>query len=200
MVFLDGFKSIAKAVLLTTVAFWTVMTSSQSIAEAVVDSEELKFYNQSVPGLISFGTYQTVKASPQTIWSILADNEKYPEWNPFTPEAKTTFEVGSPIEFKVRLFRELPKLLYPQKETIARFDVNDTMCWQSSIINDVFFKSFRCINLQIIPNGHTRVTNSMFYTGLSAGVMFLFTSGSVNNGFEDLSKALKARAEAFEAE
>lgn len=200
MSFLSSCRSIVKVGLLTSVFCGAAVTSTQSIAEPVNDSEELQFYNQSFPGLVSFGTYQTVKAQPQTIWSILADNEKYPQWNPFTPEAKTTFVVGSPIEFKVRLFRELPQFLYPQKETIARFDLNDTMCWQSTIINDMFFKSYRCINLQVIADGNTRVTNAMIYTGLTAEVMQLFTSGSVNNGFEDLSNALKTRAEAFEAE
>lgn len=198
MMLLNRFTSIAKAGLLTLVAAYGLLTTSQVLADD--NPEAVKFYNQSIPGLASFGTTQIVKASPQTIWSILADNEKYPQWNPFTPEAKTTFEVGTPIEFKVRLFRTLPKFLFPQKETVTRFDVNDTMCWESTIVSVEVFKSLRCINLQVNAEGNTKVTNSMFYGGLIADVILLFSRGSVTDGFEDLSNALKARAEAFEAE
>lgn len=144
---------------------------------------------------ISFGTKTVIDAAPSTIWYFLSKNEDYPKWNPFTPQAKTTFEVGTPIEFKVRLFRALPNSLIDQKETVARFDVNQSMCWKSNIISDANFNTLRCINLSINELGQTVLENSMRYEGFSWPLLFAFSSVSVYDGFEDLSLALKDLAE-----
>lgn len=147
---------------------------------------------------VSFGTRQVINASPQTIWAILKDISKYPEWNVFTPQVKTTFVVGSSIEFKVRLFRALPKALIDQKEVVTNFDENASMCWASNIISDANFNTYRCLNIDINEFGQTVFSNTMRYEGFSWPMLYAFSSGSVKDGFEDLSNALKARAEAAE--
>lgn len=190
-------KSIVKTGALAAVA--SISLASFTQAEESI-TEAVSFYEQSEKLETNFGTRQVVKASPQTIWSILADNEKYPQWNPFTPEAKTTFELGTPIEFKVRLYRALPSFLYPQKETVVKFDVNQSMCWEWTFLSKGAFYTYRCISLSVNEQGDTVVENAMHYEGLMNELVLLFTKTSVNDGFEDLSNAIKERAEAFEVE
>lgn len=141
---------------------------------------------------INFGNTETLGAPVSKVWSTLLDTDSYHEWNLFTPEVETTFEVGTPIVFKVRLSRAFPTSTITQKETVIDYQENEQMCWSANIISDFWFKSSRCIVIE--DAGETSVIrNEMNYKGVLAPVFYLLTKDSVNNGFEDLSIGLKAR-------
>ncbi len=37
------------------------------------------------------------------VWDVLTRVERYDEWNPFTPQARTDFRIGSPAQLRVRM-------------------------------------------------------------------------------------------------
>ena len=44
-----------------------------------------------------------IDAPIELAWEILTDAAHYPEWNPFTPQIETDFQVGSSVQIEVHL-------------------------------------------------------------------------------------------------
>ncbi|MEM8594292.1 MAG: SRPBCC domain-containing protein [Pseudomonadota bacterium] len=150
-------------------------------------------YSHSDKTGLSFGTQQTINASINTVWDTLTNVNAYPEWNPFTPIVKTSFEIGSPIKFKVRLLRSLPNQHISQMETVSDFTPHSLMGWRSQQGDGSRFRTHRCFHLSAIDDSRTLVENSMRYEGSLWRLFALISKHSVLNGFEDISQALATR-------
>lgn len=44
-----------------------------------------------------------IKAPPAVVWEVLTDFAKYPEWNPFVVECKSTLQPGDAMDMRVKL-------------------------------------------------------------------------------------------------
>src|SRR3546814_12580154 len=44
-----------------------------------------------------------IKAPAAVVWEVIRDLSKYPEWNPFCIECRSTLQPGDPIDMKVKL-------------------------------------------------------------------------------------------------
>src|SRR3546814_14762853 len=42
----------------------------------------------------------------RSVWEVIRDLSKYPEWNPFCIECRSTLQPGDPIDMKVKLRSE----------------------------------------------------------------------------------------------
>lgn len=58
-----------------------------------------------------------IKAPAAVVWEVITDVDKYPEWNPFQVEFRTTFKPGDPIDMQVRLLAK-PQ---PQREFVKEY-------------------------------------------------------------------------------
>ena len=56
-----------------------------------------------------------IEAPVGFVWEVLTDVEKYGEWNPFTPQARTDFVIGSPAHLLVRMGK-------------AKMQITETVC------------------------------------------------------------------------
>jgi len=144
---------------------------------------------------MSFGTKLVIDAPVDSVWHELIDTSAFPEWNPFTPLAETTFAVGSPIFMKVRLHRVFPNSLLDVTETVVDFYDYQYMCWRAHQISEETFNSKRCYKVTAINGSQTLLENTMRYEGFLWPLVAAFTEISVKNGFEDVSYALKERLE-----
>ena len=43
-----------------------------------------------------------VAAPAATVWRVVTDLDRYPEWNPFVVACRSTLEPGAPIDMRVR--------------------------------------------------------------------------------------------------
>lgn len=48
-------------------------------------------------------TATSVDAPADTVWGVLTDFERYPEWNPFLVSVETRLVAGAPVAMRVRL-------------------------------------------------------------------------------------------------
>lgn len=164
-------------------------------ASSLATANEIEKYKTADIHGMSFGTKLVIDAPVDQVWHQLIDTKSYPEWNPFTPVAETTFEVGTPIFMKVRLYREFPNNLLDVYETVADFYDYQKMCWKAHQLTVETFNSKRCYKVTPINGSQTLLENSMRYEGFLWPLVGAFTKLSVMNGFEDVSYALKKRLE-----
>jgi hypothetical protein len=135
-----------------------------------------------------------IDAPIDRVWSILCDFDSYPEWNPFTVSVKTTLELGSPVDMQVKL--RPPKAMH-QVEHVSAVVPGERVCWGGNVGPRWFISADRCQVLTDLGGGRTRYVTTDVFTGLGVGLMFRIVGRHVQRGFDDVARALKARAESM---
>lgn len=143
-----------------------------------------------------------IAAPRELVWSILTDLPRYPEWNPFTVRVRTTFEVGAPVELRVRmmggLFRYWPGGWYQnQVEYLRAYEPGRKVCWGDDAMMGGRVTAVRCQWIEDLPGGGTRYVNEDDIGGPLERVVIRYFGSSMQVGFDSVAEALKARAEAL---
>jgi len=133
-----------------------------------------------------------IDAPIDLVWSILRDFDSYSEWNPFTVSVKTTLELGSPVDMRVKL--RPPKEMH-QLEYVSAVAEGERVCWGGNVGPRWFINADRCQVLTDLGDGRTRYLTTDVFRGIGVGLMFLLVGRHVQRGFDDVGRALKARAE-----
>lgn len=126
------------------------------------------------------------------VWSILHDLESYPEWNPFTIEVKSTLALDSPVEMQVKL---RPPKVMRQVEYVSAYVDGERVCWGANVGPRWFIRADRCQVLTDLGDDRTRYFTTDVFHGLGVSLMFAVVGRHVQRGFDDVARALKARAE-----
>lgn len=131
---------------------------------------------------------RTISASPETIWSILTDVQRYPEWDPGTERVEGQVAPGEKIEVYARIN---PDRTFPV--TVTEFEPGRRMTWTSGMPLGLF-KGERTFTLT--PRGErTDFSMQEVFTGLLLPIIGR-TIPDLSATFEQFADALKARAEA----
>ena len=134
-----------------------------------------------------------IDAPVRVVWDVLTDVERYGEWNPFTPQVRTDFKIGSPAHLLVRMGRRKMRIT----ESVSAFEQPRLIAWSKAFGTRWLLVSVREQHLE--PAGET----SCFYhntdrlTGVLARLVYLLFGGYMRVGFTDVGEGLKRRSEAL---
>ncbi|TGQ63481.1 MAG: glutathione-dependent formaldehyde-activating protein [Mesorhizobium sp.] len=134
-----------------------------------------------------------IDAPPQTVWAVLDDIERYPEWNPALPALRGRTTVGQ------RVVGTLRQPNVPEREvnpTITRIVGARELRWLSQAPGGVFSAEHIFI-LEPNGNGGTRVRHNEVFDGPMADERWPSIDTNLRTAYHDLNHALKARAEAL---
>jgi uncharacterized protein YndB with AHSA1/START domain len=134
----------------------------------------------------------SIDAPAETVWGVVSDLARYPEWNPFVIDASSTFEVGSPIRMRVRLF---PPFSQNQTETITEHVAGQKVCWGLKGGGSPALRSRRCQVVETMDGGRTRYVSEFQLTGWLAPLVMVILGRRLEAGFRGMSMGVKARAE-----
>jgi hypothetical protein len=130
-----------------------------------------------------------IDAPPETVWTVLTDLGRYPEWNPLFREASGEVAVGNRITLRSvhpangRLMTVRPKI------TVA--DPGAELRWVSSLPGIISGEH----RFTLAPaGGGTRLEQAETFRGLLA-TFSLKTFTRADASFQGLNEALKKRAE-----
>lgn len=138
-----------------------------------------------------------IEAPIDTVWAVLMDVERYPEWNEFTVSVQTTFELGSPVDMQVALNPGSGRTRH-QVEYITSFHPDGyRLSWGVNVGPGWFIKADRWQQLTDLGDGRTRYETSDEFTGIGVPLMLALMENKVSRGFHDVARGLKARAEAL---
>lgn len=129
-------------------------------------------------------------APVHAVWAVLVDFARYPDWNPFTIEVKTSLEVGTPIDMKVRMAK-LGLTLW-QRETVREVVPNARLVWGTRMLGGVIVAE-RTQILESMDDGKTRYRTEDVIEGPLAPLVFVMFGPSVQAGFDGVAAALPAR-------
>lgn len=134
-----------------------------------------------------------VAAPATTVWSVITDLPRYPEWNPFVVACRSTLEPGTTIAMRVRVF---PRFAQPQSEQI--FEHVPGRCLSYGIPMRPFgsLASRRSHDVVEIAPERARYVSRFELSGWLAPLVSVLLGARLAKGFGAMSAAIKARAEA----
>src|SRR5262245_11537614 len=133
-----------------------------------------------------------INATPQRVWQVLADLERYPEWNPQIPWASGSLKEGTRLDLRLALPGR-PALNLVATIEQARRDA--LLTWRGHVVAPWFFEGFRKFAIQPTDTGRVLVTHVEDIHGLLAPLFAIVMGGPVARSQHALNHALRTRAE-----
>lgn len=138
-------------------------------------------------------TQVDVDATPEAVWSVLIDLDRYAEWNPFIVEAHGTVAVGDKL---VNRMQAPGRKAMTIKPTVTAVESAQAFEWLGNLGFPGVFDGRHRFDLEATPTGSARVIHSEQFDGLLVRFMRKTLDTKIKEGFEAMNIALKSRAEA----
>jgi hypothetical protein len=130
-----------------------------------------------------------INASPQRVWKILTDFDKYEQWNPFIHRIVGQAKEGSKIQIRIETPGGKNRKYEP---TVTRVEESRELRWlgKSFLLNGehIFL-------IERLQPERVRFVNHEIFDGLLTSFFGRRTDEDIRAGFEEMNKALKERAE-----
>lgn len=140
-------------------------------------------------------THTLEAAAPAaTVWQVIVDLARYPEWNPFVVACRSTLVPGSPIDMRVRV---LPFVAQPQRETIFEHIDGRRLSYGVASVPLGALTSRRSHEVEPLSPERSRYHSRFELNGWLAPVVQALLGRRLGIGFTAMSDALIARAEAI---
>lgn len=137
-----------------------------------------------------------IDASPQTVWSIMDDLERYPEWNALVPELKGRTTVGEIVEGKL-VRPNMP--VVPLAPTLTRIVGARELRWITVVPGDQGFSAEHYFTLTPTGEGGTLLVHNEDFDGPAIAFMWDAIDTNARQAYNQMNIDLKARAEAAKA-
>ena len=136
-----------------------------------------------------FSATTTIAATPETIWQIITDAPRYPEWEPTVDRIEGTIALGNQITAYTKLS---PGRAFPV--TVSTFEPGRKMVWSGGMPLGLF-KGERTFTLTPEGDGRTQVAIRECFSGPLLPLIGR-TLPDLNAAFAEYLGGLKQRAEA----
>ncbi len=136
----------------------------------------------------AFQSTTTIAATPETIWAILTDGSRYPEWDPYAIRIEGTIGLGQKIVVYTKV---APDRSFPV--TVKEFVPGRRMAWASGMPLGLF-SGERTFTLTPQPGGQVEFTLREEFRGLLLA-MIGPSLPDMDEPFRQFTAGLKARAE-----
>ena len=132
-----------------------------------------------------------IDASPERVWTILTDLDKYSEWNPFIKSAKGKVIEGKKLEVRISPPNKKEMSFKP---TVLTAKANAEFRWLGQLIFPGIFDGEHVFTVTGNEKGSILVQKEMF-KGILVPIVWSSMAKNTKEGFELMNRALKKRAE-----
>lgn len=126
------------------------------------------------------------------VWDILVDFKRYPQWNPFTVNVDTELKIGAEVNMMVHLPGRGKR---EQQEFMRAVDAPHTLAWGATFGLPFFLTALRTQRIEALGADRCRYRSTDELNGLLTPVIKALFARSMYDGFNNMSHALKQRAE-----
>lgn len=142
--------------------------------------------------MATYSSSFAIDASADRVWAVLADLDRYGEWNPQIPFASGTLEAGSTISLRLALPGKAPMDL---SATIEDLRPPELLTWRGHVLTPWLFEGYR--RFEIVPAGErqVQVTHVEAVRGLVAPLFAALMGAAVRKSQAALNEALRSRAQ-----
>lgn len=144
------------------------------------------------PGGLRIEARIGIQAPAAVIWDIVADLERWHEWNPTYPHASGTLRIGETLSTTLVLPGQPPQALKPK---VLDWVPNEQLHWRLTLLGGAI-RTTRYIEIEQVTEVGCIVDNGELFGGLLGPSLGKRMGRAVQRGFKAMNEALKDRAEA----
>lgn len=133
-----------------------------------------------------------IDASAECIWQVLTDFPSYDLWNSVLHPIRGEAKAGARLEVRVRLLGGLGVTF---RVTVLRAELGRELRWKGQFLHPSLFAGEHSFTIEPRGNGRVQFVQREVYTGLFVPLVMFVIEASNRRIFEEMNKALKARAE-----
>jgi len=135
-----------------------------------------------------------IRAPIETCWQVLADFASYPEWNPHIRKVLGEARLGA----RIAIHSQPPGgRLIVMRPTIVVFDPPRELRWRATFLHGSLFSGEHGFRLESSGPSRVRFVQDERFSGLLVPLYARLRLARTRRGFEDVSQALRERAEAL---
>src|SRR3712207_5471319 len=113
----------------------------------------------------SLETYIDIATPPETVWQVLLDFARYPEWNPFILKLEGPAEVGGKLHEVVAMPNGKR---FTFATIILEMEEPRKLVWRGVVGAPFLFTGTHTMRFESLPDGGTRYIQEEVYTGWMA--------------------------------
>ena len=132
-----------------------------------------------------------VAASPEKVWEVIADLDRWGEWNPMHPEASGKIAIGGALEVAEVIEGEPGRL---HQVVIPDWTPEIQLIWANK--RAFLSNSTRYFEIEKLTETSCILANGEIFSGLRGEAWAKTRRGAFRTAFEAVNEAIKARAEA----
>jgi hypothetical protein len=133
-----------------------------------------------------------ISTAPEKVWNILADFEKYGQWNPYIHTIIGKAKEGSKIEIHIETPSGKTRRYEP---TVTKVEQGRELRWLAKSALPGILNGEHIFTVQKLQPGRVLFINREVFEGLLTWLFGKSLDTDVREGFEVMNKALKERAE-----
>jgi hypothetical protein len=133
-----------------------------------------------------------IAASAERVWQVLTDFPAYPAWNTVMHILKGELQAGNRLKVQVRPW---PGVTVSFQAIVLHVEPERELRWQGVLLLARLFKGEHSFLLEPLGRDRARFVQREVYSGLLAPLLLLILTGRNRRAFEEMNRALKARAE-----
>ncbi len=130
-----------------------------------------------------------IEASAERVWNLLTDFAHFPEWNPFIRQVKGSASTGNQLTVTIQPPGGKTMTFKPH---VLDAQPNRQLRWIGRVLIRGLFDGEHSFGIEPLGENRVRFTHRERFSGLFVP---FFSTGRSQQGFEEMNKALKTRAE-----
>ena len=134
-----------------------------------------------------------INASAERVWRLLTDFASYPQWNPFIRRISGELTTGEGLEVRLEPPESRGITLRPK---VLNAEPNHRLRWLGHLLVPGLFDGEHSFVIQPLGEKRIRFVQREAFRGLLVPLFARSLDNSTLRGFEEMNRALKARAEA----
>ncbi|NGY04902.1 SRPBCC domain-containing protein [Solimonas terrae] len=134
-----------------------------------------------------------IKAPAAVVWEVISDLARYPEWNPFCVECRSTMQPGDAIDMKVKLMAR-PQA---QREWVSEHVAGRRFAYAMKPAPLGALSSFRSHDVEAIGDSGTRYRSYFHLQGWLKPLVVGLLGSRLEIGFAGMTDGIRQRAEAL---
>ena len=139
----------------------------------------------------------TMDAPADRVWETLTDFGSFPEWNPFMHRASGEPKAGEKLSVYLKASGAMGMTIKPR---VLKAEPNREFRWLGHMLMPGIFDGEHIFEIEPTGDDGCRFVQREEFRGLLAPLMLALIGKSTRRGFEEMNRALKARAEAASEE
>lgn len=137
-------------------------------------------------------TEVTIEASSAAVWRILADVQRYPQWNPYIREINGELAPAAMIRFRFSLFGTIT---LPAQARVLTVNTERELRWAGHFLRDGLFRAEHYHLLEPVSERLLRFRHGERFSGTLALLLWPFLRRWAPARYHAANLALKRRAE-----